>query len=248
MHPWEVPILSGLRNENIVRQDLDDGKCGDNPSIINTLQVDTSTRNQNINHHHFLPDQRVVRSVLIVYHLCCVVKVDQGWNFNILYVGSCLNTPLDSEKYKGRLFFKQYMPKKPIKYKIKVWMAADSKTGYISDCDIYPYQCQRWSWVSHQSSAESHRALSALHIYFHNFFTSANLVEELLRQESYSCGTLRANRYPESYKDKRGRRKQAIKSRQERLTSCEKVQCLLPCGSTRDKLLFSPPTAIQMSI
>ena len=40
-------------------------------------------------------------------------------------------------KYKGRLFFKQYMPKKPIKYGIKVWMAADSKTVYISNYDIY---------------------------------------------------------------------------------------------------------------
>ena len=34
-------------------------------------------------------------------------------------------------KYKGRLYFRQYMPKKPVKYGIKVWMAADSKTGYV---------------------------------------------------------------------------------------------------------------------
>ena len=40
-------------------------------------------------------------------------------------------------KYKGRLYFRQYMPKKPIKYGIKVWMAADSRTGYVCNYDIY---------------------------------------------------------------------------------------------------------------
>lgn len=40
-------------------------------------------------------------------------------------------------KYKGRLYFRQYMPKKPIKYGIKVWMAADSRTGYVCNYDIF---------------------------------------------------------------------------------------------------------------
>jgi len=30
-------------------------------------------------------------------------------------------------KYKGRVFFRQYMPKKPIKWGIKVWMIAEPK-------------------------------------------------------------------------------------------------------------------------
>ena len=40
-------------------------------------------------------------------------------------------------RYKGRLFFRQYMPKKPIKWGIKVWMVADAKKGYVSNFDIY---------------------------------------------------------------------------------------------------------------
>ena len=32
--------------------------------------------------------------------------------------------------FKGRLAFRQYMPAKPTKYGIKVWMAADSSNGY----------------------------------------------------------------------------------------------------------------------
>ena len=49
------------------------------------------------------------------------------------------------------------------------------------------------------------------HVYFDNFFTSVNLVEELLRSGTYACGTLRTNRYPDSFKVTKGERKQGIK-------------------------------------
>ena len=35
--------------------------------------------------------------------------------------------------FKGRLSFRQYMPTKPTKYGIEVWMAADSSNGYVSN-------------------------------------------------------------------------------------------------------------------
>ena len=38
---------------------------------------------------------------------------------------------------KGRLGFWQYMPAKPTKYGIKVWMAADSENGYVNNMAIY---------------------------------------------------------------------------------------------------------------
>ena len=34
--------------------------------------------------------------------------------------------------FKGRLSFRQYMPAKPTKYGIKVWMAADASNGFVS--------------------------------------------------------------------------------------------------------------------
>ena len=40
-------------------------------------------------------------------------------------------------KYKGGVFFREYMPKKPIKWGIKVWMLAEPKTGYISNFEVY---------------------------------------------------------------------------------------------------------------
>lgn len=39
--------------------------------------------------------------------------------------------------FKGRLSFKQYMPKKPTKWGIKVWQLCDSANGYCSNFQVY---------------------------------------------------------------------------------------------------------------
>jgi len=141
-------------------------------------------------------------------------------------------------KYKGRLYFRQYMPKKPVKFGIKVWMAADAKTGYVCNYDIY---------LGKQSTSD--RAETGLvtkvvldiaepfqhcnrHVFVDNYFNSVSLVEELLRQGTYACGTLRANRYPDPYKTKKGGRKQGIKIKAGKV---RRVACWLHYGLTRGK-------------
>ena len=39
--------------------------------------------------------------------------------------------------YKGRSTLKQYMPKKPVRRGLKVWMRADSANGYVSQFQVY---------------------------------------------------------------------------------------------------------------
>ena len=39
--------------------------------------------------------------------------------------------------FKGRLSFRQYMPAKPTKYGIKVWIAADACNGFIFNHKVY---------------------------------------------------------------------------------------------------------------
>ena len=39
--------------------------------------------------------------------------------------------------FKGRSTLKQYMPKKPVRRGFKVWMLADSQTGYVSSFEVY---------------------------------------------------------------------------------------------------------------
>ena len=40
-------------------------------------------------------------------------------------------------KYKGRLVFKHYMPMKPVKQGIKVWVRADATNGFVSTMRVY---------------------------------------------------------------------------------------------------------------
>ena len=109
-------------------------------------------------------------------------------------------------KYKGRIFFRQYMPKKPTKWGIKVWMIAESKTGYVSNFDVYLGKAPSSERAELGMAARVVLDISRpfhntkRHLYFDNFFNSAVLMEELLKVGTYGCGTLRANRYPGPYK------------------------------------------------
>ena len=129
-------------------------------------------------------------------------------------------------KYKGRVF-RQYMPKKPIKWGIKVWMIAEPKTGYVSNFTVYLGKCS-----SSENAGQALGTRVALdiskpfhhthrHLYFDNFVNSQKVVEELLKVETYACGTLQANRYPptfetgrQSIKLKRGETRQLQKGNQ----------------------------------
>ena len=121
-------------------------------------------------------------------------------------------------KYKGHIFFRQYMPKKPIRWGIKVWMLADSMTGYV--CNFSVYMGRLSDGDSSREVGLATRVVLDLslpfqhtnrHLYFDNFYTSVQLVEELLRHGTYSCGTLRANRYPAPLKAKRDGRMQGVR-------------------------------------
>ena len=105
-------------------------------------------------------------------------------------------------RYKGRVFFRQYMPKKPIKWGIKVWMLADAKKGFVSNFEVYLGKTATSEEAEHGLCTRVVLDLSEpfhhsnRHLYFDNFFNSQVVAEELLKLGLYSCGTLNANRYP----------------------------------------------------
>ena len=92
---------------------------------------------------------------------------------------------------------KQYMPKKPIKRGFKVWMCAESKSGYVSEFDVYTSKkgdrVERGLGASVVMNLTKKIQNKNHHIYFDNFFTSINLLLELQRQSIYSNGTMRAD-------------------------------------------------------
>ncbi|CAF3400621.1 unnamed protein product, partial [Rotaria sp. Silwood2] len=86
-------------------------------------------------------------------------------------------------KFKGRSSLKQYIKQKPIKRGYKVWVLADTSTGYVYNFEIYSGKS-----VERQTPLAEHvvwsltRELSMKfhHLYFDNFFTLPLLVEQLL--------------------------------------------------------------------
>ena len=107
--------------------------------------------------------------------------------------------------YKGRSSLKQYMPKKPVRRGLKVWMRVDGVTGYVSQYQVY---------VGKEVSSETGlgaRVVKDLtstlvskyyHIFCDNFFTSVKLFHQLHRDGVYATGTIRADRcgFPEALK------------------------------------------------
>ena len=100
-------------------------------------------------------------------------------------------------KFQGRSSLKQYMPMKPIKRGIKVWVLADSHTGYFCKFQVYTGRGD-----SPEKGLGS-RVVKSLteplkkkfhHVYFDNFFTSEQLLVDLERDGIYACGTARKDR------------------------------------------------------
>ena len=108
-------------------------------------------------------------------------------------------------KFQGRSSLKQYMPKKPIKRGIKVWVLGDSQTGYFSKFDIY---CGKGSSPEKNLGTRVVKTFTEPlkgkfhHVYFDNFFTSEQLMTELEEDGVYACGTARKDRkgFPEQLK------------------------------------------------
>ncbi|KAJ8405604.1 hypothetical protein AAFF_G00315840 [Aldrovandia affinis] len=100
-------------------------------------------------------------------------------------------------KFKGRLAFCQYLPLKPTKWGVKVWVMAESSTGYITNFQVY---------TGREGTGEkglAHRVVmdlatpyygSHLSIFMDNFYSGVELFEEMKGHGLDACGTVRANR------------------------------------------------------
>ena len=99
-------------------------------------------------------------------------------------------------KYKGRTSLKQYMPLKPIKRGIKRWCRADSHAGYLCDFEVYSGK-QKDGIENGLAYTVVTNLCKSIYgkwhkIFFDNFFTSYQLIEELYMNKT--CGTVRAGR------------------------------------------------------
>ena len=110
------------------------------------------------------------------------------------------NTSIDEAmvKFRGRLSFRQYLPAKPTKYGIKVWMRADPTNGYTNEFQVYTGRegnVRETGLAARVVMDLTSRIWGRHHIVnTDNYFTSPELANQLLRQNTYLRGTVRSNR------------------------------------------------------
>ena len=100
--------------------------------------------------------------------------------------------------FRGRLSFRQYLPAKPTKYGIKVWVRADCTNGFANEFQIYvgkPAGTQREVGLGKKVVLALTEKIQHKHhhVFIDNYFNSVELIEKLLERNLFGCGTVRSN-------------------------------------------------------
>ena len=102
--------------------------------------------------------------------------------------------------FRGRCAFRQYMPKKPSKYRIKIWMMCDYATKYMMNAKVYlgkennevarglasDVVCTLVEPISWQQSGQ--------YVTTDNFFTFVDLFNRLKKKNLTLFGTMKQNK------------------------------------------------------
>ena len=111
---------------------------------------------------------------------------------------------------KGRYPFRQYMKDKPTKWGMKLWVLADSISGYTYDFEVYLGKNNNNANVgvfglAHGVVMNLIKPLvrQGYRVYFDNFYTSVQLLRDLWEVGVLACGTMLRNRkgFPVEFKN-----------------------------------------------
>ena len=100
---------------------------------------------------------------------------------------------------KGRYSFRQFMKDKPTKWGMKVWVLADSKTGYTYNFSVYTGKAENrnsTNGLGYEVVMDLCKQIfgQGYKLFTDNFYTSVQLFEDLLKHKVTACGTMLLNR------------------------------------------------------
>lgn len=125
-----------------------------------------------------------------------------------LYINAYKNVAIDESLmlWKGRLLFKQYIPSKRHRFGVKLFILCDCKTGAILDFIVYTGSDTEIDHITEQGISGS-IVLTLLKpylgkghsVFLDNWYSSPKLYDELHKQKTGACGTIKKNRknFPE---------------------------------------------------
>lgn len=117
-----------------------------------------------------------------------------------IYYNAHKNVSIDEAMvaFRGRLSFKQYLPSKPTKYGIKIWVRADPENGYVNQFQVYTGRENGQAEFGLGARVVRDMTSGILNrghvVNVDNYFSSPALFQELLDGGTYARGTIKANR------------------------------------------------------
>ena len=100
--------------------------------------------------------------------------------------------------FSGRLGFKQYVPLKPTKRGIKVWVRADPYNGFMNDFQVYTGKERNLPEANLGGRVVLDLMEPVLnlghHVYCDSFFSAPDLFLKLWDKGTVACGTVKPNR------------------------------------------------------
>ena len=94
--------------------------------------------------------------------------------------------------WRGRLQFRCYLPNKPVKWGVKSFILADSRSGYCYR--IKPYVGERSRLMPTIDYLMEGLYDEGYHLFMDNYYNSVAMCDHLLERGTHVCGTLRRNR------------------------------------------------------
>ena len=100
---------------------------------------------------------------------------------------------------KGRYAFRQYMKDKPTKWGMKLWVVADAVTGYTYDFEVYTGKTRSGPSKLGLGYDVCMRLMKSLFrqgykLFIDNYYSSVQLIIDLLKCKTTTCGTILVNR------------------------------------------------------
>ena len=118
-------------------------------------------------------------------------------------------------KFKGKKFFRQFLPSKPIRYGFKLFTLVESKTGYVWDFEVYTGKAAEAEQKHTQKVVL--RLMVPLEgkgyrVFTDNCYSSPELFLTLEDKKIHACGTVRNTRkgLPKDIMDKKNRAVKAL--------------------------------------
>jgi len=95
-------------------------------------------------------------------------------------------------KFSGRVKFKIYMPHKPIKKGLKIYILADSESGFV--CSLKLHQTSGYKNEDLIMYLTKKYQFANRKLYMDNYYNSFEIVKKMKEVGIYCCGTIRQNR------------------------------------------------------